>query len=141
MNITLRDVDVNNFHDVIALHVEEYCASNEYSLAQAKVQPECIPMAIYNDETVVGFLMYCIDRDDGNYWIYRLMIDEKYQKNGYGKKALEIIIEKIKQDKTHNKINISTEPENVIAIKLYKKLGFNETGNFVDDEIVLALEY
>ena len=141
MNITLREVDIDNFHDVIALHVDKHCASNEYSLAQAKVQPECIPMAIYNDETIVGFLMYCIDRDDGNYWIYRLMIDEKYQKNGYGRKALEIIIEKIKQKKTHNRINISTEPENVIAIKLYKELGFYETGDFVGDEIILALEY
>jgi diamine N-acetyltransferase len=90
----------------------------------------------------VGFIMYGIEpRDNNDYWIDRFMIDEKHQKNGYGKKALEIIIEKIKQDKTHNKIKISTDPENITAINLYKKLGFNETGELRDDEALLILDY
>jgi len=142
MNITLRDVDENNFDEVISLHVEKYCASNIYSLAQAKIFPDAIPLAIYNDDTLVGFIMYGIEpRDNNEYWIDRLMIDEKFQNKGYGKKALEIIIEKIKQDKTHNKIKISTNPENSNAIKMYKKLGFNETGELNFDEALLILDY
>ena len=142
MNITLRDVDENNFDEVISLHVEKYCASNIYSLAQAKIFPDAIPLAIYNGDTLVGFIMYGIEpRDNNEYWIDRLMIDEKFQNKGYGKKALEIIIEKIKQDKTHNKIKISTNPENSNAIKMYKKLGFNETGELNFDEALLILDY
>jgi len=142
MNISLREVDENNFDEVISLQVEKYCASNIYSLAQARIFPDAIPLAIYNDDTLVGFIMYGIEpRDNNEYWIDRLMIDEKYQNNGFGKKALEIIIEKIKQDKTHNKIKISTNPENTIAIKLYKKLGFYETGELHYDEALLILEY
>ena len=142
MNITLKEVDGNNFDEIISLKVEKYCASNLYSLAQAKVFPEAIPLGIYNDEIPVGFIMYGIEpRDNNEYWIDRFMIDEKYQKNGFGKKALEIIIEKIKQDKTHNKIKISTNPENIIAIKLYKKLGFYETGELHDGEALMILDY
>ena len=132
MNITLREIDGDNFHEIISLKVEKYCVSNLYSLAQAKIYPDAIPLAIYNNDIPVGFIMYGIEpRDNNEYWIDRFMIDEKYQKNGFGKKALEIIIEKIKKDKTHNKIKISTNPENIIAIKLYKKRVFMKQGNYM----------
>jgi diamine N-acetyltransferase len=142
MNITLREIDQDNFDEIISLKVEKYCASNLYSLAQAKVFSEAIPLAIYNDDKPVGFIMYGIEpRDNNEYWIDRLMIDEKYQKNGFGKKALEMIIDIIKQDKTHSKIKISTNPENMVARKLYATLGFYETGELHDDETLMILEY
>ena len=47
-----------------------------YSLAQAFVQPECIPLALYAENKPVGFVMYALDEDDHEYWIYRLMIDK-----------------------------------------------------------------
>jgi diamine N-acetyltransferase len=142
MNITLREIDGNNFDKIISLKVDKYCASNLYSLAEAKVFPHLIPLAIYNYDIPVGFIMYGAEpRDNNEYWIDRFMVDKKYQKNGFGRKALEIIIGKIKQDKTHNKIKISTNPENIFVINLYKKLGFCETGELHDDEAMLILEY
>ena len=57
MNITLREIDHENFHEVISLKVEKYCASNLYSLAQAKIHPEAIPLAIYIDNILVGFII------------------------------------------------------------------------------------
>jgi diamine N-acetyltransferase len=142
MNITLQEINQDNFDEVISLKVEKYCASNLYSLAQAKVFPEAIPLAIYNDNTPVGFLMYGIEpRDNNEYWIDRFMIDAKYQKNGFGKRALKLVIETMKQDETHNKIKISTNPENVVARKLYAELGFYETGKLHGDEVLMILEY
>ena len=142
MNITFREIDQDNFDDIISLKVKKYCASNLYSLAQAKIFPEAIPLAIYNDDKPVGFIMYGMEpRDNNEYWIGRLMIDEKYQKNGFGQRALEMIIDTIKHDKTHNKIKISTNPENKVARKLYAKLGFYETGELHGDEVLMILEY
>lgn len=142
MNITLREIDHNNFDEVISLKVDKYCASNLYSLAQAKIYPEAIPLAIYDDDRPVGFVMYGIEpRDNNEYWIDRLMIDEKYQKNGFGKKALEMVVDTIRQDKTHNKIKTSTNPENIIARKLYAKLGFCDTGEMHDGEVLMILAY
>ena len=138
----MREIDHNNFHEVIALKVEKYCAPNLYSLAQAKIYPDAILRAIYNDDTPVGFVMYGIEpRDNYEYWIDRFMIDEKFQKNGFGKRALELVIDRIKQDKTHDKIKTSTNPENMIARKLYAKLGFCETGELHGDEVLMVLEY
>lgn len=142
MNITLREIDQDNFDEVISLKVEKYCASNLYSLAQAKIFPHEIPLSIYNDDKLVGFIMYGKEpRDNNEYWIDRLMIDERYQRNGFGRKALEMVIDTIKQDKTHSKIKISTNPENMVARKLYNELGFYETGELQGDEVEMILEY
>jgi diamine N-acetyltransferase len=142
MNITLKEITPDNFEDIISLKAQKYCASNLYSLAQAKVDSSLMPLAIYNEDTPVGFIMYGKDPDDNNeYWIVRLMIDFQYQKNGFGKKAMEMIIDEIKQDKSHDKIKLSTDPENTIGIKLYNQLGFTEIGEIIHGETVMVLKY
>ena len=102
--ITLRPISKDNFWDCIdlAVHPEQqsFVTSNAISIAQSKVQPECIPLAIYNEDVMVGFVMYCLDTDDDEYWIYRLMIDQHYQNQGFGTEALHQVIELIKDDKT-----------------------------------------
>lgn len=143
--IALKEIDRSNFFDVIKLSVtdeqREFVATNLFSLAQAKAFPECVCLAIYNDDTLTGFTMYCMDAEDHEYWIYRLMIDTKYQSKGYGKAAMEKLIERIKEDKQHRVIYISFEPENVWAKHLYEKLGFVEDGRVIDGEVVYKLEY
>lgn len=46
--VELRDVTYENWEECIALRVSEaqrkMVAPNVYSLAQAKVQPECVPL-------------------------------------------------------------------------------------------------
>ena len=143
--ITLREINRSNFDAVLDLSVsneqKHFVASNLYSMAQAKACPECIPLAIYDEESLVGFLMYCMDEDDKEYWIYRLMIDQKYQRLGYGRKAMKCVLSKISEDKQHNKVYISFEPENIAAKTLYEELGFQPDGRFVDGEIVYCLSY
>ncbi len=143
--IALKEIDRNNFFDVIKLSVgeeqKEFVATNVFSLAQAKAFPECVCSAIYYDDILVGFTMYCMDADDHEYWIYRLMIDAKHQSKGYGKAAMEMLIEKIKEDTQHRVIYISFEPENIRAKQLYEKLGFEADGRVIDGEVVYKLEY
>jgi diamine N-acetyltransferase len=142
--VNLKPVTQENFLETISLKVGEeqrFVASNVFSIAESKVDSSLIPLVIYNDQTIVVFLLYGIDHEDGNYEIVRLMVDEKYQKNGYGKKAMEIIMEKIKEDKSHNKILISTDPRNIVGLNLYKKLGFKSTGKIIDGEEVLEIFY
>jgi diamine N-acetyltransferase len=142
--INLRQITNENFWDVISLKVgkdQNFVTSNAISIAQSKVEPSLIPLAIYHEQILVGFLLYGIDPDDGNYWIVRLMIDEKFQKNGYGTSAMQTIIEEIKKDKSHHKILISTNSKNSVGLNLYKKLGFISTGEIIDGEEVLELLY
>ncbi len=143
--ITLRNIDYNNFWEIIELKVYEnqldFLTSNVVSIAQSKVQPECITLAIYNDEKAVGFVMYGIDRNDGKYWIYRFMIDRRYQSKGLGKAALQLLINQIQQDKAHNKILLGVHKESIVAIKLYHSLGFEFNGQIFNKEHIMELSY
>lgn len=62
MNVTLRDVTMENFHECIKLNVREeqknFVASNTFSLAEAKADGVSDPLAIYLDDQMVGFIMY-----------------------------------------------------------------------------------
>jgi diamine N-acetyltransferase len=143
--ITLQNIDADNFWDIVSLDVSEsqheFILSNAVSIAQSKVQPECIPLAIYNDKIPVGFAMYCIDRDDGEYWIYRLMIDERYQSKGFGKAAMQLLLNEIQRDKLHNKIFLGVHTESIRAVKLYENLGFRFNNQVFGNEYIMLLDY
>lgn len=143
--ITLKEITKNNFWDCIDLTVSpsqnDYVSPNALSIAQSKVQPECIPLAIYKEETMVGFIMYCLDEDDHEYWIYRLMIDIHHQGNGYGKQALKQVVSLIKEDKTHHRIYLGVHPESLNAVKIYEDLGFQFNGQIFGSEHVMQLTY
>ncbi|MCL2396747.1 MAG: GNAT family N-acetyltransferase [Defluviitaleaceae bacterium] len=143
--ISLREITVNNFSDVIALQVADsqthLVLSNAISIAQSKVMPECIPLAIYKDDMPVGFLMYCKDRDDDEYWLYRLMIDTHHQGHGYAKQAMEILVSKIKEDKTKHKILLGVHRDGGASVRVYQSLGFVFTGQVFGQEHIMQLDY
>jgi diamine N-acetyltransferase len=142
--INFKEITKDNFWQVIGLEVDEkqkdFVASNVVSIAQSKLEPSCIPLAIYNDDTIVGFLMYGIDPDDGNYWIVRFMIDKKHQRKGYGKESMEKIITEIKKDKSYKRILLRVNQKNIEAKELYIKLGFKLTKKENDGKEIMELE-
>ena len=144
--IEFKEIDRENFWEVVDLKVTKeqnyFVASNAISIAQSKVQPECIPYAVYYDETLIGFVMYCLDAKDNEYWIYRMMIEQKFQGKGYGYKTLEKLIQMIKEkDVSKHKIYLDVVINNKVAISLYKKLGFEFDGRIIENEHVMVLEY
>ena len=54
----------------------------------------CVSNGIYWNELVVGFLLLEIDKDEAEYFIWRIMIGQQYQGRGYGRKAVEVLIKK-----------------------------------------------
>lgn len=49
---------------------------------------QCTPFGIYKENVMVGYVMVIYDYYEDMYNIWHMMIDEKYQNNGYGTKAL-----------------------------------------------------
>ena len=143
--LRLAEIDRYNYLPVLDLRVspeqESLVASNQYSLAQAYAQPECVPLALYAENRPVGFAMYALDEDDHQYWIYRLMIDQRHQRKGYGRAAMELLIDRIRglSDEEHTCVFISFEPENHIARRLYESLGFLPDGRIMYGEVVYRL--
>lgn len=138
--LTFCTIDRHNFRDILALSVgedqREFVATNAYSLAQAKAQPECVPLALYEGDTPVGFCMYGLDVNDREYWIYRLMIHKDYQSRGYGRQALTRLLDRIRLDKNHHMVFLSSNPKNLWGRKLYESVGFRPDGRTTHGEIV-----
>ena len=143
--LNFREIDRNNFRDVLKLSVaesqKEYVADNAYSLAQAKAQPECVPLAVYDGDTLVGFAMYAMDVEDKEYWIYRLMVGQQFQSRGYGRKMLALVLDRIKQDPTHHMVYLSCNPDNVWGRALYESVGFRPDGRDHFGEMVYRLDW
>ncbi len=149
MKIELRPVDDSNRSDCIKLKVSEsqseYIASNESSLEAAKEHADVArPFVIYADGVAVGFTMFAFEPDyedpDDRYWLWRFMIDEKLQGQGYGKEALKQIIAYFKENGATN-IRLSTKESNVNAIHLYRSFGFVPNGDVNDGETVFELNW
>lgn len=130
--IFLQTIDKSNWEEAIKLSVNEeqkkFIASNLYSLAEVQFLDNFYAKGIYLDNKMIGFTMFGIDPDDGNYWIYRLMIDKEFQGKGIGLQSIHQIIEEIRRINDTNipLIMIGYNPDNVAAKITYKKAGFIE---------------
>ena len=139
----LEAITKDNWLKAISLRVRDdqvkFVASNTVSLAQLNFLENFHAKGIYLGEEMVGFALYGIDEDDHEYWIYRMMIDQKHQGKGYGKKAIQLVIDDIRNMKEdhHHTITLSYEPNNEHAKRVYEKLGFQEIdGLIIGDEQV-----
>jgi len=143
MTLSFKEITVDNFIQCVRMKVNDdqnFVAPNVFSIAQSKVEPQFIPMAIYNNDTMVGFLMYELDYKNKKLYLCRFMIDPKYQHMGYGKGALEILKEIAMKDPDIERMELSTSPENAHGIKVYEKFGFKDTGVLDGDEEVFVLD-
>ncbi|WP_081105667.1 GNAT family N-acetyltransferase [Heyndrickxia coagulans] len=67
------------------------------------------------------------------------LLGSAYQGKGYGKEALNKAIEFLKQENLFDYIQINYVEENLVAKKLYQKVGFSETGEMEGTEVVMRL--
>ncbi|MDQ3022246.1 MAG: GNAT family N-acetyltransferase [Bacteroidota bacterium] len=143
MSIVLSEINEDNWRECIHLKVSEkqkrFVATNENGLALAYAHKEMNPRGIYNDDLIVGFIMYARDPDDGVYYINRFMIDEKYQGKGYGKAALKILIDQLCAIGIKS-VDIIHKPDNEVAIRLYRSFGFELTEDTLDDDVISQLK-
>lgn len=145
-NLILKKIEESNFIECFNLRFGEgqdkFVSHPIRSLAQAYVYyNQCTPFGIYSNDTMVGYVMVIYDYDEEIYNIWHMMIDEKYQGKGYGSIAIGLCIDYIKSKPfgTSNNIILSCNIDNSIAIHIYEKLGFKDTGDRDDDEIIMEL--
>ena len=144
--ITLRAITEDNFIDAFNLKLapgqERFVSHPVRSLAQAYVYREqCQPFGIYKGDTMVGYVMVIYDYDIPEYDIWHMIIDESYQRRGYGSAALDLVLDYIKTKPfgSSNRVTLTCNKDNIQALKLYKSKGFTETGAEDEDEIELSL--
>ena len=144
--IELRKITEENFIDAFNLKLadgqDRFVSHPVRSLAQAYVyRNQCQPFGIYNGDQMVGYVMVIYDYDIPEYDIWHMMIDESKQGQGYGKEALTQVLDYIKSKPfgDSDRVALTCNKDNDVALKLYESIGFAPTGNEYDDEIEFYL--
>ena len=144
-HIQLRPVNRDNWRAVTQLKVTaaqyEFVAEPCYYLTMCAYDQLWQPLAIYLDELVIGFLMWAIDPADGSCWLGGVLISQEYQGRGYGRQAVQAALTLLNDQHGHQRFALSYQPANTVAKKLYQSLGFSETDEWEDDEIVARLVF
>ncbi len=138
--VELVEVDATNWRDVAGVTPragqERFIAPVTYYLCLCHYGQVWHPLAVVVDGAVVGHVMWAIDDADGSRWIGGFVVDGTKQGQGIGRAAIEALICRLSAHPDCREVALSYDPENVVARKLYAGLGFVETGEWEDDEIV-----
>ena len=139
--ITLRAVSSENWRETLQLTVRpeqqrfiaDYAPIAAIALAKAYIRPGGLtwtPYAIYADATMVGFVALAYEADTADqYWIFHFFIDQRYQGRGYGRAALQALIELVRREHPQRQtLQLVVHPENTQARRLYTSAGFRPTG-------------
>ena len=141
--VSLRPVDQENWRDVARLKVSEaqrdFVAEPAYYLALCAYGNDWQPLAICLDEQVIGFMMWATDPADGSCWLGGIIIDESMQNRGYGSQAVQAAINLLHEQHGYTNFALSYQPANLVGKHVYAKLGFVETEEWEDDEVVARL--
>lgn len=149
--VTLREVTADNEASVRALAVapgqESFVASVSESLDEAASSPEARPWyrAIYAGDRPVGFVMLSFNVPAGHseypwrYFLWRLFIDARYQRRGYGRAAMALVIDVVRRSPGATDLFTSVHPGEGGPAAFYRSLGFEPTGEWFEGEEVYRL--
>ena len=142
-DVTLRDVTPDNLSAVLGLEVSPaqagFVASNAKSIAEAHFEPKAWFRAIYAGDEPVGFVMLYDDPDGPQYFLWRLMIAHEHQGKGYGRRALELLVEYVRTRPHAAELLVSYHEGDGEPSGFYRTFGFQDTGQRLEGEVVLRL--
>lgn len=151
MLITLRPITSENWRAVyrltgtLTVQQQGYVMPNALSMLEAFYEPEVFSArAIYANvdddaETPVGLLMTGYDAENQRHWLVRFMIGGEYQHKGYGRAALQILIDEYNALPTCEAVFVSVEQTNHVAQAFYASLGFLDTGRIIEADRIYRL--
>ncbi len=143
--VTLREITgetvttICKLSDTLPEEQHKMVAPNAMSIAQAHFSDSAWFRAIYADETPIGFVMLWDDSQKADYFLWRFMIAAPHQRKGYGRCAIEQLVEYVKTRPNATELKASYVPMDGGPEAFYHKLGFEETGEVMHGEHVVRL--
>jgi diamine N-acetyltransferase len=150
--VSLREITEVNRADVETLTVSEeqseYVAGVAESLVEAAETPDAMPWyrAAYADDELVGFVMISdgitVDNPEylGPYFLWRLLVDQRYQRRGYGTAILDLVVKHVRTRPGARVLLTSHVVGPNSPATFYQQYGFRLTGDVHEGEPVLALD-
>jgi diamine N-acetyltransferase len=150
--VSLREITEDNRVAVEALAVTDeqshYVASVTKSLQDAEEYPDANAWyrAVYVEDEPVGFVMISdgITVDDpsyvGPYYLWRLLVDYRFQRRGYGTAVLDLVVEHVRTRPDARTLLVSHVVGPTSPVTFYQRYGFRLTGEVHDGEPILELD-
>ena len=140
--VSLREVTKETLRDITRLKVspaqERFVATNAESIAEAYFSRDTAWFrAVYLGDTPAGFVMLEDKPSEGRYYLWRFMIDARYQRTGVGRRALELLFEHVRTRPGATVLYTSVVPGDGSPGPFYEKLGFEYTGEEDEGELVM----
>jgi len=143
-NVSLRRITAKTVRAICNLSVSDnqkkFVAPNAVSIAQAYFSRNARFRAIYADGTPVGFVMLYEAPKRGTYYLWRFMIDARYQGRDYGRKALELVMKRVRKRPKAKALTLSVVKAENGAEAFYRRFGFNFTDKIEDGEHLMKLD-
>lgn len=137
----LISITEGNWMDVASLSVKEeqkgFVAPAIGILARGYIYRDC-NVKIYafeNDGIIVGTALVREFTDEPlGYDLQQFMVDEQYQRKGYGSQALQLILDELRTEKHYDHVELCVKKADTAAIRLYEKHGFVDSG-YIDEDL------
>lgn len=141
--VELREVTKETVRAVCILQVAPqqrgFVAPNAVSFAEAMFEPKAWFRAIVADEVPVGFVMLSVDEEAPEYYLWRFMVDARYQGRGYGRAAMSRLVDHVRTLPNATEVLVSYVPADGGPEPFYRGLGFEPTGEVDEGEVVARL--
>lgn len=135
--IYLVDIDDENGCDDLEVAEDQkgYVCSSLVMLARAWLHRKKRPRVfnVYDGDTAVGMGMYLDDPEKEAYDFCQLFIDKNYQGRGYGKAAVQLVLEKMRKEGKYQKVSMCYVEGNDASRKLFEQFGFVEVSHPWDE--------
>jgi diamine N-acetyltransferase len=142
-DVTLREITGETVRAVCRVEVAPeqrgYVAPNAVSIAQAHFEPKAWFRAVYAGEEPVGFVMLFEDTEKPEYYLWRFMVAAEHQGKGYGKRALDLVVERVRGLPGATELLSSYVRGEHGPQGFYLGYGFEETGEVEEGEHVIRL--
>jgi diamine N-acetyltransferase len=139
-DVSLRPVSRKNVRAVCGLRLgegqERLVAPAPYTVAEAHYEPESILRAIYLEEEPIGVLF--VEVEAGTPYLVRFMVDAKHQKRGFGRRAVELLMDELRQD-GWGALETTFVPVEDGAEGFWRACGFDDTGRTLHGEPVFTV--
>lgn len=146
MSVTLREITKDTVTTICKLDAGDgwtQVAPNGVSIAQAHYNREAWYRAIYASDEAVGFVMLfdptlSATPERPEFFLWRLMIDHRFQRRGHGHAAVERLVEHVRTRPGADALYVSHVPAAEALARFYQSLGFRYTGAQDDGERVMV---
>jgi diamine N-acetyltransferase len=142
VDLILADVTADNWRDIADLAPRDDQRDFVPALAArylllGTLEDTWHNLGAFEGGTAVAHVMHAVDPDDGSRWIGGLVVDAAHQGRGVGRRVVELLLDRLRTEP--GPVRMSYHPDNEASRALFAGLGFVETGEQVDGELVMEL--